>query len=465
MDVDDTELEEVVVTGYQNIKEKSMAGSFSRIKAEDLIQTGTTTIESMLQGKIPGMNVINTSGLTGTRQKVRVRGTSTLMGSAEPVWVVDGIIQEDNLPFDASQLTAIGDDNLDMMKTFIGGAISWLNPNDIEDITVLKDASATAIYGVKAANGVIVITTKKGERGRMAVNYSGRYAASQKMNYNRQHVMNSKERVALSREGFERGAQIADEPYGFAGAAYAFLRQQISYDEFCTQVQELETNNTDWFDILYRTPFSQQHSLSFSGGNNNATYRASFGYTDTKNTAIGNDLQSYNASLSNTFNFWNNKLVVNTSISGSQTRTRAFADGVDPFNYAINTSRVIDAFNEDGSYYYYQKGNFNYNILKELANSGNENTTKNLNVNLSARWRFTEDLTLNLTLGGSTSSNMAETWFTERSNKITRIRQYEYGTKTVEDEEYQKSKLPFGGMLSTTENRNFNYTARAQFDY
>lgn len=95
------QIEEVVVTGYQVIKEKAMAGSYSKVKAEDLIMTGNETIESMLQGKIPGMMVTHTSGLTGTRQKVRVRGTSTLVGNADPVWVVDGIIQEDNLPFEA----------------------------------------------------------------------------------------------------------------------------------------------------------------------------------------------------------------------------------------------------------------------------------------------------------------------------------------------------------------------------
>ena len=221
------QIEEVVVTGYQVIKEKAMAGSYSKVKAEDLIMTGNETIESMLQGKIPGMMVTHTSGLTGTRQKVRVRGTSTLVGNADPVWVVDGIIQEDNLPFEAESLAAISDDNLDMMKEFIGGAVSWLNPNDIEDITVLKDASATAIYGVKAANGVILITTKKGERGRLSVNYSGNFSMSQRLNYNRMEIMNSKDRVALSREAFERGAQVSDERIGYIGLALAYSRREI----------------------------------------------------------------------------------------------------------------------------------------------------------------------------------------------------------------------------------------------
>lgn len=122
----------------------------------------------------------------------------------------------------------IGDNNVDMMKDFVGSAVSWLNPNDIEDITILKDASATAIYGVKAANGVIVITTKKGQRGRMSLNYSGNFTTSVRMNYNKLEIMNSKERVELSREGYERGAKMRDETIGYTGLALAYERQEIS---------------------------------------------------------------------------------------------------------------------------------------------------------------------------------------------------------------------------------------------
>lgn len=456
-------IDEVVVTGYQEIKEKGMTGSYSKIKAEDLSMTGTETVESMLQGKLPGMTVINTSGLTGTRQKVRVRGTSTLVGNAEPVWVVDGIIQEDNLPFESSELTNLGD-NIDMMRDFIGGAISWLNPNDIDDITVLKDASATAIYGVKAANGVILITTKKGERGRMSLNYSGNFTTSQRMNYNRQEVMNSKERVALSREAFERGARVPKETVGFSALSYAFMEREISWDEFNAGVKKLETNNTDWFDILYRTPFSQSHSISFSGGNNDATYRASFGYGNVKNTAIGNDQTTYTGSLATSFIFWK-KLTVSASLSGSHQKTKAFAAGVDPFSYAINTSRVISCFDDDGELFYYDKGGYNYNILNELANSGNKNTQNTLTFNMNARWRLIEDFSLSVTLGGSTSNSFAETWYTEQSHYITSIRRYEYGAYGVLDPQFQDSQLPYGGMLSVVEYRNFNYTARIQGEY
>ena len=463
MEEDIETLEEVVVTGYQTLKEKGMAGAYSKVKVEDLVMTGNETIESMLQGKIPGMVVINQSGLTGTRQKVRVRGTSTLIGNADPVWVVDGIIQEDNLPFEVSELANIND-NVDMMRDFIGGAISWLNPNDIDDITVLKDASATAIYGVKAANGVILITTKKGERGRMSVNYAGNFTTSQRMNYNRQEVMNSKERVDLSREAFERGARVGEQKVGYTALAQAYANRAITLEEFHSGVKKLETMNEDWFDILYRTPFSQSHSLSFSGGNEDATYRAAFGYRNVKNTAKGNEQVSYTGSLNTSMNFWQ-KLTVTASLSGSHTETKAFATGVDPFGYAINTSRVIGCFEDDGELLYYTKNGYQYNILNELANSGNENTQKSLTLNLNARWRLMESLALSATLGGTTSSSFANTWFSERSNYISGIRQYEFGEYGPSDKQFQESLLPYGGMLTVAESRNFNYTARVQAEY
>ena len=467
-------LNEVVVTGYQEIQEKAMTGSYSKISAEDLFMTGNETVEQMLQGRLPGVMVQSLSGLTGTRQKVRVRGTSTLVGNADPVWVVDGIIQEDNLPFDASTLSTISDDNLDMMKDFVGGAISWLNPNDIEDITVLKDASATAIYGVKAANGVILITTKKGERGRMSVNYSGNLSTSVPLNYNRLEIMNSKERVALSREAFERGARVKDENIGYMGLALAYARREISLDEFHAGVKELETMNTDWFDILYQVPFSQSHSLSFSGGNDGVTYRASLGYRSQQNAAKGNSQVGYTGNLNISSVFWD-KMTVTASISGSHTETKAFATDVDPYNYAINTSRTIACFDENGDYFYYDYYDYNeengvsdgykFNILNELENSGNENVAKSLNLNLGVRWVMSENLTLSATLGGATSSSFGKLWFGERSHYISVIRGYEYGEFGVLDSEYQNSKLPFGGMLAVSESNNFNYTARLQAEY
>lgn len=302
MKEDVTQLGEVVVTGYQEFDRSRMAGSVSSIKAEDLHFSGTNTLEQALQGRLPGVVITNTSGLVGVRQKTRVRGTSTLLGSQEPIWVVDGIIQEDPLPFDTKTFDSAGEinsDNFDYIRNFVGSSIAWLNPNDIESITVLKDASATAIYGVRAANGVIVIKTKRGKSGAASISYSTRLNVSEQVTYDKLELMNSKERVEVSREIFQRGltASWTNNNIGYAGALNQYLKKEITKDEFEQRVAKLETTNTDWFDILFRTPFSHSHSLSISGGSEDVRYYASLSYNSTKGTAIGNDTESYGANV------------------------------------------------------------------------------------------------------------------------------------------------------------------------
>lgn len=166
LEPEEAQLDEVVVTGYQSINRRDMVGSYTTVKAADIMMPAYNSIDQMLQGKIPGMVVVNSSSRIGSSPKITIRGTSTIFGNTDPLWVVDGIIQPDPLPIDAS--SAVTED----MKNLIGNQISWLNPADIETITVLKDASATAIYGSKASNGVIVITTKKGSAERTSIRYS-----------------------------------------------------------------------------------------------------------------------------------------------------------------------------------------------------------------------------------------------------------------------------------------------------
>ena len=378
MEEDAQEMEEVVVTGYQVIKKSNMAGSVSTIGAEDLILNGTQSLEQALQGKLPGVVVLNQDGLVGTRQKVRVRGTSTLLGSQEPVWVVDGIIQEDPLPFKATELVAFGSDpdNIDMIRNFVGSSIAWLNPSDIQDVTVLKDASATAIYGIKAANGVIVITTKKGTSGRMSLNYSGNFTIGSKITYNKMNLMNSKQRVDVSREIYNEGlvSGTSLSPVGYQGLLQQYLEEKISYAQFNDGVKKLEVINTDWFDLLYENPFSHSHNISMSGGNENSTYYASFGIMKKNGTAKGNDSENYQGSVSVNTKMWD-KVQISGKLAGSVAKTKAF-NKVTPYTYASKTSRVIAAFDDKGDYYYYKNySGYMYNVLNELDNTGNQNTT------------------------------------------------------------------------------------------
>ena len=463
------EMEEVVVTGYQTVKKSNMAGSVSTVSAEDVVLNGPQTLEQALQGKLPGVVVQNTSGLVGVRQKVRVRGTSTLLGSQDPVWVVDGIIQEDPLPFKATDLTSYdtGPDNIDMIRNFVGSAISWLNPSDIKDITVLKDASATAIYGVKAANGVIVITTKRGEKGRMSISYSGNFSIGSKVTYDKLNLMNSKERVDVSREIFERGLVSSS---GLANVGYQkllnqYLQEKISYEDFNAGVKELEVVNTDWFDLLYENPFSYSNNVSISGGSDKATYYASFGMTNNNGTAKGNDSKSYQGSVNVNMMFWN-KVQFSGRVAGSVSKTEAFHSCVSPYEYASTTSRVIKAYEEDGSLSYYMtRGGDRYNVLNELAESGNENTTSSLNANVSLNWEIVQGLKYEMSLGYSYSSSEGQSWASEYTNYITKIRGYEVGEYGPEDDMYKSSQLPHGGELNLSNSRSESYTWRNQLSY
>lgn len=154
------------------------------------------------------MMVLNTSGEPSATPKIRIRGNATINGNKSPVWVVDGVILEQDVPFTASDI------NSEDAEYLIGNAIAGLNPQDIETITVLKDASATAIYGVKAANGVIVITTKKGVVGRPVISYNGNLTLNTRPSYKNYHRMNSRERVLFSRQLIESNMNFGRVPTG-----------------------------------------------------------------------------------------------------------------------------------------------------------------------------------------------------------------------------------------------------------
>ena len=466
---DDKVIGDVVVTGYQNLDKQRVAGAVSKVEREDLNFNTINTIEQALQGKLPGVTVLNTTGELGVRQRTRVRGTSSFLGNLEPIWVVDGIIQEDPLPFSTQTLASeggISDDNFEYIRNYVGNSISWLNPNDIDDITVLKDASATAIYGVRAANGVIVIRTKHGEVGPLSVSYSLGLNVAEQVTYDKLELMNSRERVAVSREIFERGlvASFTNNNIGYAGALQQYLDKAISYDEFNAQVAQLESVNTDWFNILFRTPFSQSHHLSISGGNQKLRVYSSIGFADQNGTAIGNDVKSMNASLGFTSQV-NEKLNVSLRLSGSKSETNGF-NSLSPYDYASGTNRSIPAFDENGDLFYYIKDNgYLFNFINERDQSGNTNKIQSINTNLNIQYNIIPELKLNLLGSYNMSSTTGVSYATERTNSITEIRGYEYGTVSAADDVYAQSRLPVGGLYNEDENSSSSWNFRTTLSY
>ncbi|MFR4036756.1 MAG: TonB-dependent receptor plug domain-containing protein [Butyricimonas faecalis] len=232
-----SELEEVVVnTGYQRIDARKNASAITSVRAEDIITPGLQTIDQMLEGHVPGMIFMQNSGQIGAAPRLRIRGTSTILGSQEPLWVIDGVIQEDPVNVDPENLNDLDFVNL------LGNAISGLNPEDIEQIDVLKDAAATAIYGKKAANGVIVITTKAGKQGPPSVMYSVSGSFTQRPRYSDRsvNVMNSKERIAFSRDMIENRLAYPKITswVGYEAAYRDYINGQIGYSEYKSLVDK-----------------------------------------------------------------------------------------------------------------------------------------------------------------------------------------------------------------------------------
>ena len=410
-----SELEEVVVnTGYQRIDARKNASAITSIRAEDIITPGLQTIDQMLEGHVPGMIFMQNSGQIGAAPRLRIRGTSTILGSQEPLWVIDGVIQEDPVNVDPENLNDLDFVNL------LGNAISGLNPEDIEQIDVLKDAAATAIYGKKAANGVIVITTKAGKQGPPSVMYSVSGSFTQRPRYSDRsvNVMNSKERVAFSRDMIENRLAYPKITswVGYEAAYRDYIEGQIGYSEYKSLVDKYETMNTDWFDILMQDAFSHKHTLSLSGGSSTLRYYASLGLNDVTGSVKGESNRVYSTNVNLTGNF--DKFTVRFGLQGSVSKRKYIPEDVGVTEFAYNTSRAVPARNDDGSYWYYQiekeiDGESYYypkNILEDMANSSTLTNQNSLTFQSSVAYQVLPILKAQVLLAYSFSNSNSGTW-------------------------------------------------------
>ena len=342
MKEDTEELEEVVVTGYQVIEKRKLTSAVVSVKGSDVLDPINTSIDQMLQGKIPGLQAINQSGTPGVAPKIRIRGSSSISGSREPVWVVDGVILSDPIPLTPEEINSMDNVNL------IGNAISFLNPEDIDRIDILKDASATALYGVRAANGVIVITTKRGQSGPPRVNFSTNLSVVARPNYSIMKQMNSKDRIEVSEEMQEKALHFNKydpSEIGYEGALRDLWERRITYQEFNQQVKKLKEMNTDWYDLLFHTSFTQSYNLSVSGGSDRVNYYISAGYNDQKGVAKPEKYTRYNALAKVDVNLYPN-LKIGADISSARVKSKRTHSSVDLYQYAYETSRAIPAYNE-----------------------------------------------------------------------------------------------------------------------
>ena len=467
MEEDVAEMDEVVVTGYQTVSRRESASSISTIKADEVMMAGVSSIDQMLQGTIPGMSVMMTSGEPSATPKIRIRGNATINGNKAPVWVVDGVILEQNVPFSSSDI------NSEDAEYLIGNAISGLNPRDIETITVLKDASATAIYGVRAANGVIVITTKRGAAGRPHVSYNGDLTINMKPSYRRYDLMDSQERVKFAKYMIDMNVDYSKVPSGdnYESVYESWLSKEITDGEFQAAVNKLQMQNTDWFDLLFKRELTHTHTLTLSGGSENARYYVSAGYSNVKGGAIGSKTERYNvlAKVDVDYNDW---LSFTTKVDYSSTSNTGYASSVNPMNYATTTSRTIPAYDADGSRHliYQKEGNdvndyIGYNILNELDYTGQSSQIDNLNALLSLNVLLWKGLKYEGTFSVAVGNTTTRDWAMAQSYYVSDIRGYEYGKYTEYDAEYFDSRLPYGGILTQGATRKTGYVLRNMLSY
>ncbi len=384
----DTEvLDEVVVTGMQRMDKRLFTGAATKISAEDAKLDGVPEVSRALEGRAAGVSVQNVSGTFGTAPKIRVRGATSIYGSSKPLWVVDGVIMEDVTEVGADELSS-GD-----AVTLISSAISGLNADDIESFQILKDGSATSIYGARAMAGVIVVTTKKGKAGTNKVSYTGEFTMRMKPSYRNFNIMNSQEQMGVYKEMANSGWLNFSDVFraansGVYGKMYHLIN---SYDATsgryglmntpearAAYLQQAEFRNTDWFDLLFSNSISQNHAVSFSSGTEKASYYTSLSVMNDPGWYKQSKVQRYTANVNALYNIYKNlslNLIGNASYRKQKAPgamsseanavtgevTREF--DINPYSYALNTSRTLDP-NE-----YYVRNYAPFNILHELDNN------------------------------------------------------------------------------------------------
>ncbi|SMC57968.1 SusC/RagA family TonB-linked outer membrane protein [Pedobacter nyackensis] len=471
------EMEEFVVTGYQTVNKRLSASSTYTLKGTEVKEPGATNIVSMLQGKVPGLSVAKNSGSPNAIPSMRMRGTSTLIGNANPIIVVDGIIRENPNAINPDNLLGVEPSSRDMylMKDGIlskasltGNSISGLNVNDVESITFLKDASATAIYGTRAANGVIVITTKKGKAGKPEISYSSTLGTSRRPQYSDMQLMNSQQRVRFSREMYQDGYTYQSVPInmGYEGAFMDLMNKKITEGQFQKTVADLEKLNTDWFGILFQNTLNVSQHLSLSGGSEKTSYYSSASYEDNKGTAKEDRLREGSVSVAINSQL-NRKLTLNFNLNGSQRFSSGYFS-VNPLDYAIQTSRAISpslvypSIKEDSFGFVTP---LDYNILNEIEQTGSSVKNSQLASSLSLNYLVLRGLTLTSLASGNVNALNSEQYATELSNYVALSRGYNYGSVAPGSVMELNSILPFGGVLLPSNSSVYGYTLRNMAEF
>jgi TonB-linked SusC/RagA family outer membrane protein len=353
MDGSVTELQQVVVVGYGSQKKAEVTGAIVNVKGEEISKQSSPNAISALQGKVAGVNITNT-GKPGESPQIRIRGTGTVYGNPNPLYIVDGVWFDD---------------------------INFLNPQDIENVSILKDASAQSIYGIRAANGVVLVTTKKGRPEKSQVSYNG-FVGSQVVT-NQVKMANANEFATLVNE---------------LAAANGNTSQLLDPSKF--------SEGTDWARQVLRSALIHNHQLTLSGGTEKSTYAFSLGYLDQNGIVENNNYKRYTARIQNDYQIFKN-LKVGFSLIGSAARTNDIPGGI--FTQIYGASPVVPVYYGDGSYGdpsdYNLGDGANYNPQVTLDYYNKDIKRNRINGSVYGEYKFAKNFTFRTSFGGDYGQN------------------------------------------------------------
>ena len=346
---DTNTLDEVVVTGYGDFKKATYTGSASVLTTEKLEALPVVSVGQMIESNIPGISVVaGTSSQPGAKTTLRVRGVASMNASTEPLYVLDGV----PIPsYDLSNFTS-------MSEAGGMGVIETLNPADIESITVLKDAASASLYGAKGANGVVLITTKKGKEGKLRVNMAAKYGITD-FAYTYRPLMGGEERRELIHEGlvnFQLDKGVSEQE-----------AQQYADANIDQYAKRLPQGYSDWESALFKTGYQQDYNLSASAGNQNSSFIGSLGYTKQTGVSLNSEMERFTGRVDASNKYKKVEFGMNASFSWTKNVHLPEGKFYGSAIYAskVNLTPSTPIYNEDGTYASGYRENNGYNPILE----------------------------------------------------------------------------------------------------
>lgn len=432
------QLQEVVVTGMVKIDKRLFTGATDKLDAEKTKLDGVADVSRALEGRSAGVSVQNVSGTFGTAPKIRVRGATSIYGNSKPLWVVDGVVVEDAIDVSSDDLSSGN------AETLISSAIAGINADDIESFQILKDGSATSIYGARAMAGVVVITTKKGKAGVSKLSYTGEFTSRFVPNYADYNISNSQQQMGIYQEMERKGwlefaSLTSASSSGVYGKMYDLISKrtdtgyalQNTAGSRNAYLQQAEMRNTNWFGLLFNQNLTKNHSVSISSGTEKAKFYASLSAFDDPGWTKSSNVERYTANANASYSI-SKSLTLNILTAGSYRKQKApgtigqevdVVSGevkrefdINPYSYALNTSRTLDPK------VYYRRSFADFNIFHELDNNYIDLNVADLKFQSEISWKIIRGLEASILGSIKYQSSTQEHNIKDKSNQAEAYR-------------------------------------------